>query len=380
MNKLIIVGNGFDLHHKLPTQYSDFVNWFFEQEFKNAIEAGSRINSFFTIKCTEINSTNGAVRIDSISELRTLVPKMLPERGGLPNIEIRINDAVYLFNFEYTSDFFSAISTHYENMKWVDIEMIYYRKLSECLALYRDHRYKFDNTIKKLNEDLSSLKDLLCEYLSIVSNIREIDYNFNYCAEKPVDKNSIVDKHHLEGLNRDQFEDGGDRYIIPKSVTFLNFNYTGLTYKLTRNSSFRTIDIHGRLHSKENAPIFGYGDEIDEEYFLMEKTNENDFLTHIKSFGYFANNNYSDLVNILESGSYIVYVWGHSCGLSDRTLLNMIFEHDNCAAIQPFYWQKDRFTDDYIQITQNISRHFKDKKKMRNRLLNKKFCSPLGSQ
>ncbi|MCS4226416.1 hypothetical protein [Sphingobacterium sp. BIGb0165] len=131
---------------------------------------------------------------------------------------------------------------------------------------------------------------------------------------------------------------------------------------------------------RTNPIIFGFGDEIDADYLEMEKTNNNDFLTYIKSFGYFNNTNYKQLIDLIDSDSFVVYIWGHSCGLSDRTLLNMIFEHDNCAAIKPYYWQRDDNTDNYLEITQNISRHFRNKQKMRNRVVNKEFCSALGSQ
>lgn len=30
MNRLIIVGNGFDLAHGLKTKYSDFINWYWD--------------------------------------------------------------------------------------------------------------------------------------------------------------------------------------------------------------------------------------------------------------------------------------------------------------------------------------------------------------
>ena len=31
MNRIILVGNGFDLAHGLKTRYEDFINWYFEQ-------------------------------------------------------------------------------------------------------------------------------------------------------------------------------------------------------------------------------------------------------------------------------------------------------------------------------------------------------------
>lgn len=36
MNRIILIGNGFDLAHGLPTRYEDFINWYWEK----------RVNSF----------------------------------------------------------------------------------------------------------------------------------------------------------------------------------------------------------------------------------------------------------------------------------------------------------------------------------------------
>jgi hypothetical protein len=32
MNRIILIGNGFDLAHGLKTNYKDFIDWFWEQE------------------------------------------------------------------------------------------------------------------------------------------------------------------------------------------------------------------------------------------------------------------------------------------------------------------------------------------------------------
>ena len=72
---------------------------------------------------------------------------------------------------------------------------------------------------------------------------------------------------------------------------------------------------------------------------------------------------------------------GHSCGLSDRTLLNTLFEHENCLSIKVFYHEYDRINhkDNYDDITKNISRNFKDKSKMRAKVVNKTYCERLLS-
>ena len=69
---------------------------------------------------------------------------------------------------------------------------------------------------------------------------------------------------------------------------------------------------------------------------------------------------------------------GHSCGNSDRTLLNTIFEHKNCISIKPYYHKRKKDgKDNYLDIVQNISRNFTDMKLMRDRVVNKTYCEPL---
>lgn len=31
MNRIVLIGNGFDLAHGFPTRYEDFINWYWEQ-------------------------------------------------------------------------------------------------------------------------------------------------------------------------------------------------------------------------------------------------------------------------------------------------------------------------------------------------------------
>jgi predicted ATPase len=116
---------------------------------------------------------------------------------------------------------------------------------------------------------------------------------------------------------------------------------------------------------------------MDEDYRNIENRNENIFLENIKSFQYSLTDNYRNLLNFIDSGMFQVYIMGHSCGLSDRILLNTIFEHINCRSIKVFFHRKNNGSDNYTEIVQNISRHFNKKKMMRDKIVNKSLCVPL---
>ena len=145
---------------------------------------------------------------------------------------------------------------------------------------------------------------------------------------------------------------------------------------MPKNGRFICNHIHGRLENPETV-IFGYGDESDDEYKKLQKINDNEYLRHIKTNRYLETPNYRDLLAFIDSAPFQVCIMGHSCGLSDRTLLNTLFEHKNCVSIKPYYYINEQGKDNYLDIVQNISRNFTNPQLMRDRVVNKTYCSPL---
>ena len=132
-----------------------------------------------------------------------------------------------------------------------------------------------------------------------------------------------------------------------------------------------------KIQKAKNIIVFGYGDELDEDYLNIEKSGNDSYLENIKSMKYSQIPNYRKLLRFIESYHYNVYIMGHSCGMSDRTLLNTIFENHNCSSIKIFYHQRENGPDDHMEKIMNISRNFKDKPSMRKRLVDKTNCEPL---
>ena len=160
-------------------------------------------------------------------------------------------------------------------------------------------------------------------------------------------------------------------YPLNESL-ILDFNYTNTTSKYYRD----VIHIHGSLADPKTM-IFGYGDELDENYKKLSNLNDNHYLKYIKSIRYLESGNYRDLLRFINAAPYQIYIMGHSCGNSDRTLLNTLFEHENCVSIRPFYYKKDDEHDNYSEITQNISRNFTNMQSFRDKVVNKTLCEPM---
>ena len=98
-----------------------------------------------------------------------------------------------------------------------------------------------------------------------------------------------------------------------------------------------------------------YTDIIDK---FLEDKNQNKYLENIKSIKYLESRSYTELSQFIDSDVYDILILGHSCGISDRTLLKKLFKNKNCLSIKIYYHKKMSGYDNYSDIARNISRNF----------------------
>ena len=398
MNKIILIGNGFDLAHGLKTGYRDFIEDICRNIFEEILKSGeTRIyekENLVTLKMQyKSDNTNGfkdgdielkAVLDHAYSEYANIIDIVLYNHAGeLPapyNKEENLKQilktdtgrlSVYLnclgkvpeYNNKYKEEikikpylsiggFFRRLLESLNLQNWVDVEEEYYTELKECLEGKRD------GGIEKLNEEFFAIKSELENYLRKI----QLSNNISKCSN--IYKN-IYSVSAFEKASR--LLNASKEHLL-----FLNFNYTKTeSLYIEHSNNFENIHIHGELDNPNNPIIFGYGDEIDDEYKLIEKENDNKYLENIKSIKYLETNNYKKLLNFIDSDKYNIFIMGHSCGISDRTLLNTLFEHENCESIKVFYHKKDDNTDNHSDIIKNIYRNFTNKPLMRKIVVDK---------
>lgn len=381
MNRLVIIGNGFDLAHGLPTSYKDFIDDYWRGVCKTKERKLEYDNDNFVKLSCELGSMYSDLDFEafnntrSYKELMTLVERNKEKGYGY-------------FEVNFKNSFFKIICDNsIEN--WVDIENEYYNKLKIIVKLASlSNREKKAQTII-LNKEFEQVKNLLEKYLK--EKIEE-QYDFTLFRDNPIQDillpeliNRFDEKEFLnEFQNSDQLyvkeflQKAQKNYDL--TTFFLNFNYTKLVQEYFYGFAYaKQINyIHGKLNDSINRVNFGFGDEMDDDYKMIENIDDNEYLRNFKSFQYLQSSNYKRLLDFVESDKkFQVYIMGHSCGLSDRTMLNTIFEHPNCISIKVFYHQKENGTDNYTEIIQNISRHFNKKKLMREKIVNKTLCQPL---
>lgn len=427
MNRIVLIGNGFDLAHGMKTSYSDFLNDYWVnviQEIRDTIKQGDKEDY-----------ENQEIKIELIKSLHLAdaVVNYASLNGSLLGQGLKI---------VFKNKLLEIISDRRKRLvNWVDIEEEYYRLLKDLL----EGKSRVYENIQELNQNLKELEIRLVAYLAGVEesfdkNAKKGDYRrlFSEIGKKIYSPfrlrdfsnfaiNDLINREYKKALiNRKGLEDetithqeleekdnmilslisgenpkkrlrelllsdGAENIypLYPSSILLLNFNYTGTAYHYLNHKEFissfqdfapdvKPIHIHGEIYQASKNPIiFGYGDEIDKDFQKIEDLNDNDFLENIKSIKYLESDNYKQLLEFIDSGSYQIFIFGHSCGISDRTLLNTLFEHKNCESIKVFYHQKSDEENNYTDLIRNISRNFNSKTRLREIVVNHQDCEPL---
>jgi len=433
MNRIILIGNGFDLAHKMKTSYNDFINHYWKNIIAQLQNAASR-----NVTSKGITFETDEIRVDEIHGPWGVTTQIHATNYEdlLTNLKSQNIDLIF------KNKFLEILSKKHNEQNWVDIENEYYNLLKESFKK-ENCTYK----ITELNKDFNQIQKLLEIHLSEVEEKFFADFgnkigdhrlksNIGYKIYSPfklkdftetsINKKAEIEfqkiQKDLKGLKEDlitisELSDYSQKIISrigtnatikeirkllisdiatnyfelnPEEILFLNFNYTFTEKIYANHTEFESFDsyknlkkhfihIHGTTDKyDQNNVIFGFGDEIDEDYKSIENLNNNTYLENIKSIKYLETDNYKRLLEFVNSGDYQIFIFGHSCGISDRTLLNTLFEHKNCSSIKPFYHKKNSETDNYIDIVKNITRNFNSKINMRDKVVNKTFCEPLS--
>lgn len=370
MNRVILLGNGFDLAHKLKTTYNDFIIWYLNQAIENARVHREYKDELMSVSHIDIYAMEYLIH-HGIRNVPDFVDHFykIGFHGMISSAVLKFpgwqNEYTSPFKFKVHSNLFTILLLNCSDANWVDIENIFYDQLK--LALRNEDMNEREKKVKRLNHSLKIIIDYLERYLKTLNVIGNTT-DYKAILESNFDPDEFV------GLSDQEYSS----VLIDHSM-ILNFNYTSTIenyIKDVKHSKFTLNYIHGKLGDEKNSLIFGFGDELDSDYAGFELDRTKGIFDYIKSFWYFKTSNYHSLIRFIDSAPYQVYTLGHSCGLSDRTMLNMIFEHKNCRSVKIFYHQNGNSTD-YTRLTQEIARHFKNKQDMRRKIVPFDKSSPM---
>ena len=167
MNRIILIGNGFDKAHNLKTGYDDFIYWYWKEKHQELINGHD-------FECK-----------DCLCTYRFKTPQLQENWESFNHIERRPeNDMSGIEVYKHViaddsfftatgSTFFNNINHSIHNKGWVDIENEYYSLLKKAVL----NPNLCDFTVKELNDQLAFLQQKLTEYLSSLEITEDLFIN-----------------------------------------------------------------------------------------------------------------------------------------------------------------------------------------------------------
>ena len=206
MNRLVIIGNGFDLAHGLPTSYGHFIDDFWanikdnylKEEYQKLIFVKEKDCFFENITMVDFESLK-----KYCEECNT---KKSIYTFYLSNFELKRGSDIV---FKFESSFFKLINIK-NTENWVDIENEYYQQLKEIV---NSNKPAVENrpVVVKLNEEFDQVKKLFENYLIRVQE------KFDNKIETNVNKFEDCFCPDLRDMNIDdylkEFQDGDHKEI-----------------------------------------------------------------------------------------------------------------------------------------------------------------------
>lgn len=158
MNRIILIGNGFDLAHGLKTSYADFIDYYWEDWGRRL--QGSYLGNKLTDDLCSISQKGEQhpwywlfPTID-LQRRTKIAPKEAIEMAKNSPDVITIEK----------SHFFEHIDKAVETKNWVDIENEFYLWLKK---IFKKDNCEYDSPVP-LNKELESIKEKLVEYLKFI--------------------------------------------------------------------------------------------------------------------------------------------------------------------------------------------------------------------
>lgn len=382
--KILVIGNGFDLEHGLPTKYKDFLDFmqcinflnnnldtinkftiseiYFEEQLENEVKhtIDSNVKKYFCHRnLLNFSTFNKWSKDEKSKELIECANKNIWIKYFLENIE-------------------------YDNQGWIDFES----EISDVIQCfdYMKNISKYYEKDGRLPENLDDYKE---EIVQRIIEYSVLDINEYELIDKNLKQVINVLNEHLNNLIRcleiylEECVGQKDiKYVSPdiKDIEFdkvLSFNYTDTYEKLygINNDEIEYDYIHGKADitrdTADNNMVLGIDEYLNDD----AKNNQLEFITFKKYFQRIykmTGNTYKKwilkMVNIeceltgecdelgqseTQKITNQIYIFGHSLDITDKDILKELIEFEN-AVTTIFYYNRDVYAQQITNLVKLI--------------------------
>lgn len=363
--KILVIGNGFDLEHGLPTKYKDFLDFMqcinFLENNLNIIERFDISESYFEVNL-EVEVKHA---VDDNVKKYFYDKKLLNYSSFNKWKEKEISKELvkYAGNNIWIKYFIENMN--YEKEGWIDLES----EISNVIKCfdYMKNISKYYEKYYQLPENIDDYKE---EIVQKILDYSEFEINGYELIDTNLKQIIKVLNKHLKNLIRcleiyleDCVKKIEIRYISPdiKGIYFdkvLSFNYTN-TYEIKYGLNFdydsEQYDyIHGKANmnrrKEKNNMVLGIDEYLDDD----RKSNELDFIEFKKYFQRIYKRTGKDYKKwICEKDKNEIYIFGHSLDVTDKDILIELIEHENTITTI-FYCNKSVYAQQISNLVKII--------------------------
>lgn len=385
MTDLLIVGNGFDLYHGLPTRYTDFLKfisyWSIFWDNYNG-EAKAQVCTPFRVKLSEQNE----IIEESMRDFASHQGYYKYEHLEFINSHI---DNLWIQYF---------LKKQLSSVNWIDFEGEIYNVLKLVEEYYSEFipemRKRNDAPIKYIPGDMSTVINIFkknCpeEYIDFTQGIismRDTEKDklknnkemlLSTMKRELDDLIKCLDYYLLDFVSNIKVEQYSEQIKELSYINLLNFNYTYTYASVYGKNSLRE---HHRIHGDclEEDMVLGIPDEsfpstLDYIYFQkyfqrIQKRTGNYYKSWITEP--------NAREKSLEDVPINVFIMGHSLADSDKGILKEIFMNDFVCKITIFYHSQLAYEQQVINLVSMFGKDFVIEQTANNRIVFEKLKKP----
>ena len=388
MTDLLIVGNGFDLYHGLPTRYTDFLKfisyWSIFWDNYNG-EAKAQVCTPFRVKLSEQNE----IIEESMRDFASHQGYYKYEHLEFINSHI---DNLWIQYF---------LKKQLSSVNWIDFEGEIYNVLKLVEEYYSEFipemRKRNDAPIKYIPGDMSTVINIFkknCpeEYIDFTQGIisrsdtekDKLKNNYLYIEmllstmkRELDDLIKCLDYYLLDFVSNIKVEQYSEQIKELSYINLLNFNYTYTYASVYGKNSLRE---HHRIHGDclEEDMVLGIPDEsfpstLDYIYFQkyfqrIQKRTGNYYKSWITEP--------NAREKSLEDVPINVFIMGHSLADSDKGILKEIFMNDFVCKITIFYHSQLAYEQQVINLVSMFGKDFVIEQTANDRIVFEKLKKP----
>ena len=385
MTDLLIVGNGFDLYHGLPTRYTDFLKfisyWSIFWDNYNG-EAKAQVCTPFRVKLSEQNEI-----------IEELMRDFASHQGYYKYEHLEfINSHIDNLWIQY------FLKKQLSSVNWIDFEGEIYNVLKLVEEYYSEFipemRKRNDAPIKYIPGDMSTVINIFkknCpeEYIDFTQGIismRDTEKDklknnkemlLSTMKRELDDLIKCLDYYLLDFVSNIKVEQYSEQIKELSYINLLNFNYTYTYASVYGKNSLRE---HHRIHGDclEEDMVLGIPDEsfpstLDYIYFQkyfqrIQKCTGNYYKSWITEP--------NAREKSLEDVPINVFIMGHSLADSDKGILKEIFMNDFVCKITIFYHSQLAYEQQVINLVSMFGKDFVIEQTANNRIVFEKLKKP----